>query len=145
MITAKQMLDAKPIAAVWSVKPDDTIRDAVRLMIDKGIGAVLVRDGESVVGILSERDCARQLVLTSRPAGDVRVREWMTSRVVYVRPEQTVDECLALSSDKRVRHLPVMEGGRLIGMLSQGDLVKATISHQKFLIQQLENYITGGR
>ncbi len=145
MATAKQVLDLKPVSTVWSIKPDDTLRDAVRLMADKGIGAVLVTEGEAVVGILSERDCARKLALEDRSAKEVRVRECMTARVVYVPPGRTVDESLALMTVKRIRHLPVMEGGKLIGMLSQGDIVKSLIAEQQFVIQQLENYITGGR
>jgi IMP dehydrogenase len=114
-------------------------------MIDGGVGALLVMQGEALVGILSERDCARKLIKTGKSPKEVRVREFMTPRVVFVRPEQSIDECMALMTEKRVRHLPVMKDGRLLGVLSQGDLVKAVISNQQFTIQQLENYITGGR
>jgi CBS domain-containing protein len=145
MTLARQVLAAKRVTSVWSIGPETTIRDAVRLLIEKGIGALLVMEGDAVVGILSERDCAWKLVQTGKDAGDVRARDFMTSRVVYARPDMTVEECLALMTDKRVRHLPVMENGRVIGMLSQGDLVKSMISHQQFIIQQLENYITGAR
>jgi CBS domain-containing protein len=145
MTIARQILDAKPDTTVWSVGPDATLRDAVRLLIEKGIGAVLVMEGDAVRGILSERDCAWKLIQTGKESTDVRVREFMTPRVIYARPDMTVEECLALMSDKRVRHLPVMEGGRVLGMVSQGDLVKSMLSHQQFIIHQLENYITGAR
>jgi CBS domain-containing protein len=145
MTMARQVLDAKRQSTVWTIGPETTIRDAVRLLIEKGIGAVLVMEKDAVVGILSERDCAWKLVQTGKDAGAVRARDFMTARVIYVSPDKTVEECLALMTEKRVRHLPVMEGGRLLGMISQGDLVKSMISNQQFIIQQLENYITGSR
>ncbi len=142
MLTARDLLRTKG-GDVWSVPPGASVHEAVRLMAGKGVGAVLVREGDAVVGILSERDCARKLILDERPARGTPVREIMTARVVYVQPEETVEECMALMTDKRVRHLPVMEGGRLLGLLSIGDLVKSIIAEQKFAIQQLEHYVSG--
>lgn len=144
MPTARQLLQGKG-TAIWSVAPATSIDEAVRLMSEKGVGALLVLDQGRLVGILSERDCARKLILTDRSPRAIPAREFMTERVVYVRAEQTVEECMALMTDKRVRHLPVFEGDRLIGVLSIGDLVKSIISDQQFVIQQLENYISGAR
>lgn len=130
--------------SVWSVSPDTMVFDALKVMAEKEIGAVLVLDRDRVVGVLSERDYARQVILKGKASKETPVREIMTSRVVYVRPEQTVEECMALMTDKHIRHLPVMEGEKLIGLLSIGDIVKAVISEKQFLIEQLENYISSG-
>jgi CBS domain-containing protein len=127
----------------WSVAPGDTVRDALNLMVEKNIGAVLVVEGGSLVGILSERDCARKVILRSMACEETLVQEIMTSRVIYVRPEQTTDHCMALMTDKHVRHLPVLEGERLIGVISIGDVVKYIISEQEFIIEQLEHYVSG--
>jgi CBS domain-containing protein len=129
---------------VWSVGPDTTVYDALALMAEKDIGAVLVMEGDHPVGIFSERDYARQIVLKGRASKDTPVREIMTAKVVFGRPEQNIEECMALMTEKRFRHLPILEGGRLIGLLSIGDVVKAVISEKEFLIEQLENYITSG-
>jgi CBS domain-containing protein len=144
-ITAQQLLACKKSKVICSVGPDDTIHHAVLEMIDGGVGALLVMRGDTLVGILSERDCARKLIKTGKPAKETLVREFMTPRVVFVRPEQSIEECMALMTEKRVRHLPVMKDGRLLGVLSQGDIVKSVVSNQQFIIQQLENYITGSR
>lgn len=141
MKTVREVLQGKG-HQVWSVSPDSTVYDALRLMADRDVGAVLVLEGEHVVGVLSERDYARQVILKGKTSRETPVGEIMTTRVMYVRPEQTVDDCMALMTDKRVRHLPVLEHGRLIGLLSIGDVVKAVISEKQFLIEQLENYIT---
>ena len=130
--------------SVWSVAPEDTVLDALGVMAEKGIGAVLVRDGARLVGILSERDYARQVILKGKASKDTPVRDIMTTEVVYVRPEQSVDDCMALMTDKRCRHLPVMVGADLVGVLSIGDIVKAVISEKQFQIEQLENYIQQG-
>src|SRR5215468_2077201 len=124
---------------VCSVRPDTSVYDALKLMAEKNIGAVLVMETNRPVGILSERDYARQVILKGKASKDTPVREIMTSRVVFVRPEQNVEECMAVMTDKRIRHLPVLEEGRLIGILSIGDVVKAVISEKQFLIEQLEN------
>jgi len=129
---------------IWTVEPDTLVLDALRLMADKEIGAVLVLRGEQLVGIFSERDYARQVVLKGKASKDTPVRDVMTTRIVYVRPEQTLEDCMALMTDKRVRHLPVFDSGKLIAVLSIGDVVKAVISEKEFIIAQLENYISTG-
>jgi CBS domain-containing protein len=142
MKTVREVLDGKG-HEVFSVSPDATVYEALRLMADRDVGAVLVMDGDrNLVGVLSERDYARQVILKGKTSRETPVREIMTARVVYVRPEQTVDECMAIMTDKRIRHLPVLDGGRLVGLLSIGDVVKTVISEKQFLIEQLENYIT---
>ena len=128
---------------VWTIKPDATVFEALKLMAQKDIGALLVTDGARLAGIMSERDYARKVILKGKSSQETHVREIMTERVIYVRPQQTVPECMALMTNKRVRHLPVLDGDRLVGVLSLGDLVKETISEQQFIIQQLENYIHG--
>ncbi|MGD8626063.1 MAG: CBS domain-containing protein [Anaerolineae bacterium] len=128
---------------IWSVGPDDTVYEALTMMAEKNIGAVLVMNKGRLVGILSERDYARKVDLLGKKAADTPVREIMTGRVLCVNPEQTMEECMALMTDKRVRHLPVVEGRQVVGVVSIGDVVKSIISHQEFLIEQLENYITG--
>ena len=142
MKTVRQLLDAKG-REVISVSPESNVLEALRLMAQREVGAVLVLDGPRLVGVMSERDYARKVILKGKSSQETRVREIMTERVMYARPEQTVAECMALMTDKRVRHLQVHEEGRLIGVLSIGDLVKETISEQAFIIQQLENYIHG--
>jgi CBS domain-containing protein len=142
MKTVRELLQAKGYD-IWSVAPDDSVYDALKLMADKNVGAVLVTEAGNLVGILSERDYARKVTLKGRTSKDTPVREIMTEKVVYVRPDQTSDECMALMTDKRVRHLPVIENGQLIGIISIGDVVKEIISHQEFMLEQLENYITG--
>jgi CBS domain-containing protein len=138
----KDMLRAKG-HDVWSIASDASVYHALELMADKNIGAVLVMDGHDLVGILSERDYARKVDLLGRSCKETAVEEIMTRRVVYVYPEQSGEECMALMTDKRVRHLPVMEDDQVIGVISIGDVVKAIISEQEFLIEQLEHYITG--
>jgi CBS domain-containing protein len=143
MKTIKRVLEAKGYN-IWSITPDASVYDAVKLMADKGVGALLVLESGKLVGIISERDCTRRLILKEKAPKDTLVREIMTSDVITVRPDQTVEECMALVTDKRIRHLPVFEGNQLIGIVSIGDLVKDVISEQEFMIQQLENYIRGG-
>jgi len=142
MKTARQLLETKG-SRVFSVTPGSNVYDALQLMAQHEIGAVLVVDAGRLVGIMSERDYARKVILKGKSSQETPVREIMTERVVYTRPEHTVAECMALMTSKRVRHLPVMDGERLIGVLSIGDLVKETISEQEFIIRQLENYIHG--
>ena len=128
---------------VWSIEPMALVYDAMKLMADKEIGALLVMEGATLAGILSERDYARKIILQGRSSLTTEVREIMTSRVVCAGPERSIAECMALMTDKRIRHLPVVEAGQVCGMISIGDLVKAIIAEQQFIIQQLERYITG--
>jgi CBS domain-containing protein len=145
MTTAAQILGLKPDRSVYTTSPGATVYDAIKLMAEKGIGALLVMEGEKVVGIVTERDYARKIVLMARSSKDTPVRDIMTSQVRYVRPDQTSNECMVLMTEAHLRHLPVMDKGKLIGLLSIGDLVKDVISEQKFIIHQLEQYIAGDR
>jgi len=142
MKAIKEILSTKG-HEIWSVEPDNTVFDAVRLMAEKRVGALLVMDGERLVGIVTERDYARKTVLENRSSRDSPVKEIMTKRVLCVTPERSLDECMALMTDKRARHLPVVENKRVVGMISIGDLVKAMISEQQILIEQLQHYISG--
>ena len=142
MKTVQQLLETKG-AAIVSVSPDTKVIDALRVMAEREIGAVLVVDNGQLVGIMSERDYARKVTLKGKSSQETPVRDIMTERVIYIRPQQTVPDCMALMTNKRVRHLPVLDEERLVGILSLGDLVKETISEQEFIIQQLENYIHG--
>ena len=145
MKTAANLLKSKAHQSVHAVAPEASVFDALKLMADKNIGALLVMEAEKVAGIITERDYARKVVLTSRSSKETPVREIMTSAVMYVRPDQTNEECMVLMTENRLRHLPVMDGDQLIGLVSIGDLVKATISEQQFTIEQLEHYIAGER
>ena len=142
METVKDMLRAKGYN-VWSVAPDATVLEALELMAAKNVGAVLVLDDDRLVGIMSERDYARKVILLGKTSKDTLVSEIMTSRVLYVSADQTIQECLALMTEKRIRHLPVMEGDRVIGVVTIGDVGRAIISDQQFMLDQLEHYITG--
>jgi CBS domain-containing protein len=143
MKTVTQLLRTKG-HEVLSVSPDTRVFAALQLMAEKNVGALLVLEGGQVVGIFSERDYARKVILKGKSSREIPVREIMSSDVLYVRPEQTIEQCMALMTDKRVRHLPVFDGDRLVGVISIGDVVKAVISEQEFMIEQLQNYITGG-
>ena len=136
----KQILETKGYD-VWSIAPDAPVFEALELMAAKQVGALVVREAGRVVGIISERDYARKIILKGRTSQETPVKEIMTSTVIYVTPGQTVESSMALMTEKHIRHLPVMVDDRLIGIVSIGDLVKAIISDQKTLIQQLENYI----
>jgi CBS domain-containing protein len=142
MKTVKQILQSKTLG-ILSVSPDATVYDALKLMAEKEVGALLVMKGEQLVGIISERDYARKVILHGKSSKDIRVSEIMTSKIVYVSTAQTVDECMALMTDKRIRHLPVYEGKQLVGVVSIGDLVKEAISEREYIIKQLESYIRG--
>jgi CBS domain-containing protein len=145
MKTAASILKSKPDPTIHSIAPDASVYDAVKLMADKGIGALLVLSGETVVGMVTERDYARKIALMSRSSRETLVSEIMTPEVLYVRPGQSSEECMALMTENRVRHLPVIDGDKLLGLISIGDLVKDIISEQQFIIQQLEHYIAGDR
>jgi IMP dehydrogenase len=142
MTTVAQILAAKRSAETYTIPPQASVFEAVRLMADRNIGALVVMEGDAVAGIITERDYARKVVLLSRSPKETLVREVMASPVLTVRPEQTNDECMALMTEKRLRHLPVVQNGRLIGLVSIGDLVKDIIAEQQFTIEQLEHYIT---
>jgi CBS domain-containing protein len=143
MQTAAQILKSKPSQTVHTIEPTASVYEAVKLMAEKNVGALLVVERGKVVGIVSERDYARKVVLLARSSKDTPLRDIMSSPVMYVHPEQTTDQCMALMTENRLRHLPVMDGDQLVGLVSIGDLVKATISEQQFLIEQLEHYISG--
>jgi CBS domain-containing protein len=142
MQSVKDILNSKG-SEVWSVKPDDTVFNAIKMMADKGIGALLVMDEDKLVGIVTERDYARKVVLEGKSSREAAISEVMTTKVLCVTPERTIDECMALMTDKRIRHLPVLEHKQVVGFVSIGDLVKAVISEQKILIDQLQHYISG--
>ena len=145
MKTAAHLLRSKAHQAVHTTTPEASVFDAIKLMADKNIGALLVMEAEQVAGIITERDYARKIVLMSRSSKQTPVREIMTSAVMYVRPEQTSEECMVLMTENRLRHLPVIDGGKLLGIISIGDLVKDIIAEQRFTIEQLEHYISGER
>jgi CBS domain-containing protein len=142
MITVRQILNDKGYD-VWSTTPDATVYEALQLMAEKNVGALVVLDRRKAVGLISERDYARKVILKGKTSLNTPVREIMTSKVVSVCPKQSAEECMALMTDQRTRHLPVLEDGRLVGIVSIGDVVKKIIHHQEFTIQQLDNYITG--
>ncbi len=144
MKTIRQVLDTKG-CEVYDIHPDAMVFDALRQMAERNVGALLVRDGDELVGLISERDYARKVILKDKASRKIPVSEIMSRRVVCVGPGQRVDACMALMTNKRIRHLAVMDDGRLVGVVSIGDVVKAIIDHHEFTIQQLEHYITGGR
>ncbi|MBT7951014.1 MAG: CBS domain-containing protein [Gammaproteobacteria bacterium] len=128
---------------IWSVGPHATVYETIEIMADKGVGALVVMENEKLVGIISERDYARKVILQGRSSRDTPVVDIMTSDIIHTSPESTVDECMALMTDNKIRHLPVMTDEKLLGVISIGDLVKATIIEQKSTIEQLERYISG--
>jgi CBS domain-containing protein len=144
MTSVAQLLKTKPNnTTVFTVGADDSVYEAIKLMAEKGIGALVVTDGDSIAGIITERDYARKVVLMDRSSKATPVRDIMSKAVRFVRPDQTTDDCMALMTERRMRHLPVIENDRLVGMVSIGDLVKNIIAEQQFTIQQLEFYIHG--
>lgn len=142
MATVSDILRAKG-DVTWSMAPDATVYEALELMADKNIGSVLVMEGDRLVGLLSERDYARKVILFGKSSKETLVREIMTAPVLYVRPDQCVEDCMALMTEKRVRHLPVLQDERVVGIVSIGDVVKSIISEQQFMIEQLERYVAG--
>jgi CBS domain-containing protein len=144
MTTVAQILKTKPDPSVATISPEASVFEAVQKMAEKNIGALVVMEGGKVVGMVTERDYARKIALMARSSRDTPVRDIMSTRVMYVRPDQTNEECMALMTENRLRHLPVMQAERMVGLISIGDLVKDIISEQKMIIEQLEHYIAGG-
>ena len=142
MKLVKHILDSKE-NVIWHITPDKSVLDAIKLMAEKKIGALLVMENEKLVGIISERDYARKVILQGKSSKQTPVRDIMTANVHRILPEQTVEDCMEIMTEKRFRHLPVLEGEKVVGVLSIGDLVKAIIAEQQFTIEQLEGYIAG--
>lgn len=139
-----QLLEKKG-REVWSISPNDTVYQALEFLASKDVGALIVLDRGKVAGIFSERDYARRVVLQGKKSTDTPVREVMSTDVLYVSPSFSVEECMAVMTENHIRHLPVLDGDQLVGVISIGDLVKSVISTQSFMIEQLENYISGKR
>ncbi len=142
MITVKQILDDKGYK-VWTIAPEAKVYEALKMMADRGVGALIVFDKDDVVGMISERDYARKIALVGRHSQDTAVRDIMSSQVYGVHLETTAEECMALMTDKHIRHLPVCKDEKLAGIISIGDVVKAIMTQQKVTIENLENYIMG--
>lgn len=143
MTIVKQLLHQKG-GQVWTINPDAKVYEALQMMADKNVGALVVVENNRVVGIISERDYARKVVLKQKTSTNVPVREIMTHKVYCVGPDYTIEQCMAVMTDKRIRHLPVLENEQLAGIVSIGDVVKTIIADQEFMIEQLEKYIAGG-
>jgi len=142
MHTIRQILAEKG-NQIWSVTPEDTVYDAIRLMAVKGVGALIVKDGDSLHGVISERDYARKVILEGRSSRDTEIGDICSTPAITISPKAVAEEGLALMTSKRIRHLPVVEEGQLLGVVSIGDLVNAVIGDQQQLIKQLERYVTG--
>jgi CBS domain-containing protein len=142
MKTVKQLLDSKG-DEVWTIEPDESVLDAIQKMADKNVGALVVIEDRKPVGIFTERHYARNVFLKGRRSPTTPIRAVMSTRIVCAKPEQTIEECMAVMTDKRVRHLPVLDHGKLVGIVSIGDLVKSKIADQEFTIEQLVHYIHG--
>jgi len=145
MNSVAHILKSKMDQSVYTIAPTASVFDAVKKMAEKNIGALVVVEGDKIIGIITERDYARKIVLMARLSRDTPVRNIMTPSVLYVRPDQRSEECMALMTENRMRHLLVMDDGLLVGLISIGDLVKDIISQQRFIIDQLEHYIAGDR
>ena len=144
MTVVAEILKSKPDAAVHSIAPSASVLDALKSMAQLRLGALLVMEGKDIVGILTERDYARKIALMGRTSLTTLVSDVMTTAVMYVQPTQSSEECMALMTQNRLRHLPVVDDGMVIGMISIGDLVKDIISEQQFIIEQMKHYISGG-
>lgn len=142
MTTVKRLLQEKS-PEVWAIGPDATVFDAIAKMAEKNVGSMVVTDGGKLLGIITERHYARNVALKGKTSPAIRVRDIMETNVMYVRPEQSTEECMALMTDKRVRHLPVLDDDKIVGIVSIGDLVKSIIADQRFVIEQLEHYVHG--
>jgi len=141
MIKVDKLLEKKG-SQIWHIGPEDTVFEALKVMGDKGVGALCVTLDEELVGIISERDYARKVILKGRISRETKVKDIMTRHVFHTHPEQSIEECLVLMNEKRIRHLPVVDDTKMVGMISTGDVVKEIISDQKYTIKQLENYIS---
>lgn len=142
MDTVRQLLDSKD-NEVWTIQPDETVLNAIQMMSDKDVGSLVVVQGGKPVGIFTERHYARKVFLKGRHSPTTLIREIMSTRIVCASPEQTIAECMAVMTDKRIRHLPILDHGKLVGIVSIGDLVKSKIADQEFTIEQLVHYIHG--
>ena len=142
MSTIKQILDTKGYA-VWSIHPRESVFAAIQQMAEKEVGALVVLEGDAVVGIISERDYARKVMPKGRSSRETMVQDIMTADVIHVRLDQSIEECMTIVTEKHIRHLPVLDSGQLVGIISIGDLVKTIIAEQQFIIEQLEHYISG--
>ena len=140
--TVKELLQNKN-GDVWTISPQASAYEALQFMAEKDIGALLVAENNKLVGVFSERDYARKVTLKGKSSKTAAVRELMTTKVLYVSPDKTVDECMALMTEKHIRHLPVLDAGSLVGIVTIGDVVKSVVADQKFIIQELEKYIAG--
>lgn len=143
MITIKELLKKKS-GDIWSISPQTSVYQALELMAQKEVGALLVIEDDKLVGIFSERDYARKIILKGKASRDTAVGELMTTSVYYVTPDNTLEEAMALMTSKHIRHLPIMNQGKLVSIVTLGDVVKKIISEQKLTIDELENYVTGG-
>lgn len=143
MNTVAQLLEAKN-PDIWSIAPDASVFDAIKLMAEKSIGAVLVLEKGKLIGIMSERDYARKVILKSRASRETPVKDIMTEKLICVNPDNTIDECMSIMTEKKIRHLPVLDNKKLTGIISIGDVVRSIIVDHEHTIQQLENYITWG-
>jgi len=144
MTTVRSILQTKG-SEIWSTTPDTLVFDALKIMAEKNVGALVVLDGERLAGVFSERDYARKVALKGESSHSITVREIMTTDIISVRPEQSMEECMGLMTTNHIRHLPVIDNNKLVGLISIGDVVKAIISQHESTIQHLENYITGAR
>ena len=128
---------------VWSIAPDASVYDAIHLMAEKAVGALIVMDGPNLVGVISERDYARKIILEGRSSENTKISEIMSSEVITAGPDNRIEECMAIMTERRIRHLPVLDGNEVLGVISLGDLVKYIIAEQQFVIEQMERYING--
>ena len=144
MTTVRSVLQSKG-SDIWSTAPDTLVFDALKVMAEKNVGALLVMEGNQLKGIFSERDYARKVALKGESSHNIAIQNVMTSGVIFVTPDQSIEDCMALMTGKHIRHLPVLENSKLVGLISIGDVVKAIISQHEDTIKQLENYITGAR
>lgn len=128
---------------VWSIAPDASVYDAIHLMAEKAVGALIVMDGPKLVGVISERDYARKIILEGRSSENTKISEIMSSEVITTGPDNRIEECMAIMTERRIRHLPVLDGNEVLGVISLGDLVKYIIAEQQFVIEQMERYIAG--